>query len=688
MNFLYPLLLASLATVSLPILLHMIRRPTRNRVTFSSLQFLRTTPPRLKNRSRLEHLPLLLLRCLILALLALAFARPFWPQPQAPQSVRAAKRVVILLDTSASMRRTGLWSQAITEAQSVLSDMAPVDRACVMSFDQSVQRFIGFDQWATINPNQRASVAGEQIAALSPTWSPTHMGHALVTAVEAIEDDEVNAQNGPTGPRQIVLISDFQRGSELKALRAYEWPEGIELIPKQVTTQTTTNASIQLMTGRDPWAKSDGDHRPRIRVSNATDSTEDRFQLRWSENESPMDVYVPPGRSVVVRVPAAEQLHLTGDAHDFDNTLYLASQPEAPVTILYIGQDDPNDSSEMLFYVRRVFGTDAVIPSHVQHRLPNEVLSSEEIDTAHLIVVTDATRQNVDVLRNYLESGRTILFVMKSERNITMLSALTGTETSTASEADIDEYAMLSRMDFKHPLLTAFSDPRFGDFTRIHFWKHRDVDLKAYPTANVLAWFDDQIPAWFEIGTGKGSLLVWTAGWNRTDSDLALSSKFAPLLYSILEYGGTLMSRQSQYFVGEAVTLPSRTQRIGKPDGSLVSLTGDTQSFSETQLPGIYTTELPTDRREFAVNIPVEESYTEPMPIESLENLGVALKPASDVTTEPTQRAEMHRSLTQMESDQKLWRWIIAATMVLLLIEIGLGGWLTRSRPKLEGDQP
>lgn len=693
MSFLYPLFFAALAAVSAPILLHMIRRPTRNRVTFSSLQFLRTSPPRLKNRRRLENLPLLLLRCLILILLALAFARPFRPQPAPSRSVRAAKRVVVLLDTSASMRRTGLWSQAVAEARSTLADMAPADRLCLMSFDRGERKLVGFDQWAAMAPGQRAGMAGELIADLSPNWSPTHLGQALVTAVEALEDDEANTQEGPAGPRQIVLISDFQRGSALEALRAYEWPEGIELVPRQITPRTTTNASMQLMVGRDRWARPDRDKRPRVRVTNAADSTQDRFQLHWSDTEPPMDVYVPAGRSVVVRVPTAgsataAQLRLTGDAHDFDNTLYVASQDQKPVTILYVGTADPNDPADMLFYARRAFGTDAAIPSRVVHRAPDAALMSEEVDGAHLIVVTDTLGPNADRLRRYLQSGRTILLVMKSDGAVTTFSQLADVAPPATSEAQVDEYAMLGRMDFEHPLLTAFADPQFGNFTRIHFWKHRTVDIEPYPAANVLAWFDDQSPAWFELGVGKGSLLVWTAGWHREDSDLALSSKFAPLLYSILEYGGTLAARQSQYSVGDAIALPTRTERVGKPNGSTISLDGDAPSFAETNVPGIYTAEAGSDGRDFAVNVAAPESETEPMPIESLESLGVALEPASDVTIQPTQRAEMNRSFAQMESQQKLWRWVLAAAMVLLLIEIWLGGWLTRARPTSEGDRP
>ena len=105
MSFLYPLLLAGVTAVALPIVLHMIRRHTRQRVTFSSLMFLRESLPRLQSRSRIEHISLLLLRCTALCLLAFAFARPFLVRPAATSTARAERHIVLLLDTSASMRR-------------------------------------------------------------------------------------------------------------------------------------------------------------------------------------------------------------------------------------------------------------------------------------------------------------------------------------------------------------------------------------------------------------------------------------------------------------------------------------------------------------------------------------------------------------------------------------------------------
>ena len=105
MSFLAPLFLLGAAAIAGPILFHLIRRTTRNRTLFSSLRFLRQTPPRLTRKSRLENWLLLLLRCLALALLALAFSRPFFRQPTPPTSPDGPARRTVAVGRTRTPRR-------------------------------------------------------------------------------------------------------------------------------------------------------------------------------------------------------------------------------------------------------------------------------------------------------------------------------------------------------------------------------------------------------------------------------------------------------------------------------------------------------------------------------------------------------------------------------------------------------
>src|SRR5690606_8703114 len=74
-------------------------------VAFSSTMFFDAQPPITKRRSRLKDTLLLILRCAALALMVLAFARPFFPaKDDSPAPVTGSTTHFILIDTSASMR--------------------------------------------------------------------------------------------------------------------------------------------------------------------------------------------------------------------------------------------------------------------------------------------------------------------------------------------------------------------------------------------------------------------------------------------------------------------------------------------------------------------------------------------------------------------------------------------------------
>ncbi|MBM3846698.1 MAG: alpha-1-antitrypsin, partial [Verrucomicrobia bacterium] len=97
MSLLAPLFLIGAAAIALPILFHLIRRTIREKQVFSSLMFLQPTPPRVTRQNRLENLLLLLARCAVIALLALAFARPFLANPVATGSPETQTRRLYIL---------------------------------------------------------------------------------------------------------------------------------------------------------------------------------------------------------------------------------------------------------------------------------------------------------------------------------------------------------------------------------------------------------------------------------------------------------------------------------------------------------------------------------------------------------------------------------------------------------------
>ena len=548
-------------------------------------------------------------------------------------------------------------------------------------------------------------VIKDEISNLSPTWASTNLGNALISAAEAIEDDEIN-DTLLLNERQIILISDLQEGSDLDALNTYEWPEKTELIVKPVKAKKTTNAAMQVMASSNYITQSDPNEQLRVRVTNSSDSVIEKFQLSWADfkpldaSEKPESVYVPPGQSVVTDLPAGpneiagRKLLLTGDGQEYDNTLYIAPSLGQKINILYLGSDSPENPKQMLYYIEHAFQETSTLNFNINNPSADKALTEKEVKNSRFIIVTDNLKpEQTKLLRQHLESGNTILVAMKSAENASIVSELIAPDNISGEEANVKDYKMLGAIEYEHPVLKPFSDPMFGDFSKIHFWKYRKINLDNTPKARVLARFDNEDPALVEFPVGKGSLLVLTSGWQPSDSQLALSSKFVPLLYSILECGGVLGSRQSQYFIGDTIQIPQAIAsnadkiQIRKPDNSLVNLDKGQEVFDQTEQPGFYTVESSAGEQVFAVNLPVQECRTAPLPVEDIEKFGVSYTEPTGKAAEEIEKVKAHQSFVEMESHQKYWRWIFIALCVLLLAEILLGGWLSRPAVLTKGEE-
>src|SRR5271154_695695 len=128
MGFLAPWALAGLAAVTLPLWLHLLRKHKTTPLPFRSLMFFeRRTQSSIKHR-RLQYLLLLALRAAVLALLALAFARPFLRSHSGAWASGGPRLTVRGIDNSVSMRQGGRLERARREALQVASKLRPQDK--------------------------------------------------------------------------------------------------------------------------------------------------------------------------------------------------------------------------------------------------------------------------------------------------------------------------------------------------------------------------------------------------------------------------------------------------------------------------------------------------------------------------------------------------------------------------------
>lgn len=672
MSFLTPLYIAGLALVSLPILLHLIRQTPRGRVLFSSLMFLQPSPPKVTKRSHIEHWLLLLLRAAAIALLAMAFSRPFFRQNEEQTLQAPGRRIAVLVDVSASIRRAGLWSQAIERANAIIKQASPADVLALATFDTELRSILSFEEWEQLAADARLVTLQERLKSLSPGWGGTDLSRVFDAAVGQFlkRRSATETTRSVEAPLEFVVVSDFQQGSRLSGLQGFQWPEHVRVQPEFLKPATENNAGLHPVTSQA--------NEVRVRIENAPDARSEKLKLKTAHGEQ--EAVVPPGQNRVVRVSdltsATESVTLSGDDEAFDNVAWFVRPAPQQLRIIHFA-DEPADKPQYLrFYLQRAFLSTAEREVDFSVQTPDQpVLAADR--PAFVIVSGALPEKAAKHLQQQVTEGLTVLCIGSQPDLCRQAFALAGrSDAPQFEEAQLKGYALLTSVEFAHPLFAAFSDAKLADFTKLQIWKHRKV-TNTPNDARVLARFDGETPALLELKSGQGAVILSLFGWHGEDSRFVLWSKFVPMLNHLLASLKGSEPISTRLTVGESLPLEklaataSAQQTIVLPTGVEQPVTKP--SFIATE-PGIYVVKTNGSSQSFAVNLDAQESRTTPLGLDELRAIGLPIRDPETIESLAEQRLLQAREL---ESKQRIWQWLLVAGFCLLLLETWLAGRLS-----------
>ena len=207
MTFLTPAFLLGALAAAVPIVLHLLRRERLPRVPFSDVRLLRGARFEQTRRQRLRELLLLALRVAALLLLALAFARPFVPDPGGT----GEGATVVLVDTSFSVSAPGQAAEARALAHAAVDAVPDGQLVGVVAFDDAARVVAPL---ALARAGAHAAVDG-----LSPRPRATRYRDGLAAASALIGER----------PGRVVVVTDLQAGG---------WEAGGGRLSPQVEVET------------------------------------------------------------------------------------------------------------------------------------------------------------------------------------------------------------------------------------------------------------------------------------------------------------------------------------------------------------------------------------------------------------------------------------------------------------------
>jgi hypothetical protein len=413
MSFLFPAFLAALAAIAIPIIIHLFYFRRFKRVYFTNVRFLKEVKEETSNRQKLRNLLVLIMRCLAVIFLVLAFAQPFIPRTD--EVKRGEKSVSIFIDNSFSMASLAqdapLVELAKQRARDIVRAYAETDRFQILTND-----FEGRDQRLVSKEDALSRIEEVRI---SPASRP--LSRVVLRQQQALATGKAENQLA-------YVISDFQENqSDLANIR--DTLTEITLVPLRAVQEN--NLSIDSAWFESPVQVLNETARMYVKISNRgnDDAETVRVSLRHDGQSKPVGTASVPAHASKIDTVNFTILHtgwheaklsLTDYPVQFDDDYYFSFYVAERINVLAINGAAPNP------YLSRAFGG---VPYFRLDQSGAGALDYSRFPNYQLIVLNELTSISSGLaqeLRTFTQNGGNVLVFPSISADLGSYNALLG----------------------------------------------------------------------------------------------------------------------------------------------------------------------------------------------------------------------------------------------------------------------
>ena len=698
-----PFAIAGAIGASIPLILHLLNRERARRLIFSTVRFIQMSHQTNVRRHKLKRLLLLLMRILMLALLGLAFARPFFAaDPVFTQKTGGKRNAVMILDTSYSMQYEGVFETAKKEAVKILDGLDASDAAALI---------LSSDNARVVAPlGSEFSHIRAALNSAETTYEHTDYLDALQTADEILEPI-------PIGEKQVYLIGDMQKRGWENFIETDKLSPNVQMNFVDVRPESPQNLAITDMSVPPVVLKEQRASQLVARVHNFGDEAVENLQVRLFIDGNIIDTVeldIEPDdlADAVFKVEFADEATHTGwvelpeDALGVDNKRYFTLQSLQSIKVHAV-HDKSRTSGRYqtveTFFMKKalVSGSDTLQIDFTESTSVPNAATLARLDVLILADVAELSTGEAARVKTFVAAGGGLILTVGDNIDTEAYKQRLGGETglmpcdfvqAVGDAFDREQFRVLATVKYEHPIFAPFKEPNHGDFGKARFYRL----FQAVPTkdATVIAAYDDGSPALLEKPYGGlGRVLCFTSTIDREWNDLPIRAVYLPFLHESIKYlalksEGTM----PDYRIGDNVELkapeaengdvtgdaeiavfdPNTVETRLRLDGNIPE--GASQGsffYNDTAVPGIYSVHASgADSYAFVVNIDSTESDLAARDVEELTSM---LKGAADESVEEKPAAELVAQYREdVEKNQSVWVYLMLAVFALAVTEMFL----------------
>jgi hypothetical protein len=589
MGFFNPALLWFALGGAIPIIIHLLHRQKFKRVRWAAMEFLLNALKKTRRRMQLENLLLLLLRVLIMIVLSLAIARPFFREAPVEALGDSDCHHFFVIDQSYSMayKRAQHTSLDVAKraALKVLQDIHPSeqDRFTILPLSSYPEPIL-------VNSNRKERIQ-TAINELKPSDFGTSVHATMQSLRNLLESTEIKNRD-----RRIYLFTDLQRNGWLlrddaeakkfdELLKAFAKKDNTRFFLYDAGTPDAFNHAIVSLRANDRVITTKRITRFTASIHNFSTIPRPAVNVGFYVNDNLVKTeptVLPPGATTPVTfeyefaeaAPHVVRVSIDPDYLDVDDSRWLAVDVKSSIRALVI-DGEPKDSAkegETFYFVSAldpgrqgdVFSVDVKTV---------ELFNAEGLDGYDFLVLANVqslTSDRIEKVENFVRRGGGLFLTLGNRVDKVSFNEYFWKKGGGLSPAQLEEISgeapgggiergterRIAKFELGHPMFRTFQKRTMAALYDLVFYKYYKV--KDFAPEKVLAALDDNFssPLFLEKNLDEGKVILLTSTidheWN---AGIQAHPPFLVLMWDLCRYLSSRPSSRRNLFVGDLINL-------------------------------------------------------------------------------------------------------------------------------------